>query len=647
MLPLVDPLFVASAPLGLLGGFDRWDWLVVVFFLALTTWIGHSKIGQQASMRDFFLGGRRLPWFAVSASIIATEISAVTFVSLPSVVAKEGGNFTYLQLGLVGGLIARAVVAWKLVPAYFEREIYSPYDYMAGRLGDGARKMTTVLFAIVGVFAQAARVYLVAVVLELLMADELAAVERALGMPPLVTAVIAIAGVSVVWTWFGGITAVVWTDAVLFLVFLAGIVLTIATVASHIDGGVGAIAQQGWEAGKFKLWNFGTEPTAAYTFWSALIGVSVWNIGSYGTDQLTAQRIFCCKDQGEAQKAVVWAYAGMSVTLLAGFVGVSLWAWYQAHPMQGEALAMYTDKNDRIFPIYLLQEMPSGMRGLVMAGVFATAISSLDSIMAALSQTVLSAFVLPWRAQRRALEWVQQKRQEHAALRDSDRAHSPAAFQAWLESQATEPPPLDADQEAAESRVTLRLSRLLVVVFAFILAAVAISMERIAAEFQSLLDLALAMATYSAGAFLAGFLLAFWQRRLGINGRGYLYSAPLSVLIVFSLSWHNDTAIRYASTAAGVLVAAYLALEAASQWRRAPARTVVRSVALIAAAWSVRWLAQHGTFTGADGSAANLAFTWHPLLGTLVAFGFGWLLSEPVQASGAGEPTAGTYRAKA
>ena len=295
---------------------------------------------------------------------------------------------------------------------------------------------------------------------------------------------------------------------------------------------------------------------------------------------------------------------------------------------------MYTDKNDRIFPIYLLQEMPSGLRGLVMAGVFATAISSLDSIMAALSQTVLSAFVLPWRAQRRALEWFRRKQHEHAALQKSDQAHTPAAFQAWLESQATEPPPLDADEEAAESRVTLRLSRVLVVIFAVILAGVAIGMEDIAARYKSLLDLALAMATYSAGAFLAGFALAFWQKRLGINGRGYLYSAPLSVMVVFSLSWHNATAVRYVSTAAGVLLATYLALEAAGQVRRAPVRTAVRAGFLVAAVWGVRWVAQHGTYTNVDGSAANLAFTWHPLIGTLVAFGFGWLLSERLPASG-------------
>lgn len=598
--------------LGLLGGFDVWDWLVVAFFLALTTWIGHSKIGAQASMRDFFLGGKALPWYAVAASIIATEISAVTFVSLPSVVAKDGGNFTYLQLGLVGGLLARAFVAWKLVPAYYEREIYSPYDYMAERLGEGARQMTTVLFAIVGVFAQAARVYLVAVVLELLMADELGRVEAALGLPPIVTAVIAIAGVSVVWTWFGGIAAVVWTDAVLFLIFVAGIVLTIASVSNALDTGVVELAHQGWEAGKFRLWNFSHDPTAAYTFWVALIGVSVWNTGSYGTDQLTAQRIFCCKDVGEARKAVLWAYVGMVVTLLAGFLGVCLWAYYQAHPMQGEALALFTEKPDRIFPIYILEAMPSGLRGLVMAGVFATAISSLDSIMAALSQTVLSAFVLPRRARLRAARHA-------AALSPAGTAGTPLST-----------PPMTPEEEAQEARFTLRLSRILVVIFAALLACVAIAMAGIAVHYKSLLDLALAMATYSAGAFLAGFLLAFNRDRLGIDGRGFLYAAPLSVIAVFALSWHNTAAIAVVDWATWLIVGTYAAFELGPRMR---ARTfgpmdVVRAVALACLAAGLTWTVRHGQFERTDGSLVNLAFTWHPLIGTAIAFGLGWLLSQ-------------------
>ena len=130
------------------GSFGAWDWAVVVILLLATTWIGHRAAGRQENLRDFFLGGRRLPWFAVAASIIATEISAVTFISLPSVVAREGGNWTYLQIGLFGSLFARGLIAWFLVPAYYEKEIFSPYDYMGAKLGEGVRRTASGLFAI-------------------------------------------------------------------------------------------------------------------------------------------------------------------------------------------------------------------------------------------------------------------------------------------------------------------------------------------------------------------------------------------------------------------------------------------------------------------------------------------------------------------
>ena len=133
------------------GSFGALDWGVVGALLLITTWIGHRAAGRQESLRDFFLGGRRLPWYAVAASIVATEISAVTFISLPSVVAREGGDWTYLQIGLFGSLFARGLIAWLLVPAYYEREVFSPYDYMGAKLGEGVRRTATALFALGGI----------------------------------------------------------------------------------------------------------------------------------------------------------------------------------------------------------------------------------------------------------------------------------------------------------------------------------------------------------------------------------------------------------------------------------------------------------------------------------------------------------------
>ncbi|MDF1800333.1 MAG: hypothetical protein P1V81_14235 [Planctomycetota bacterium] len=605
-----EPETVAGA---LAGRFTAWDWLVVLGFLALTTWIGHRMSGKQASIRDFFLGGRSLPWYAVSASIIATEISAVTFISLPSVVAKDGGNFTYLQLGLIGGLIARSAVAFWLVPAYYEREILSPYDYMAEHLGGGARKVVTWLFAIGGVLGQSARVYLTALVLGVLLGPELAAVEATTGVPPLVASVAAIALVAVAWTWMGGIAAVVWTDAILFLVFLAGIVIAISTVAVQLDGGVVGIAQDAWAAGKFRMLDFDTSLTNPYTFWAALFAVSFWSTGQYGTDQLMAQRFFCCKGEREAKMAVLFAYAAMGVTLLVGFVGASLWAWYAAHPMEGAAAALYAERPDRIFAIFLVEEVPVGLKGLVIAGVFATAISSLDSILAALSQTVLSAFYLP------------RRERELASLVAAGQAPDPG-------------------QEESEARRTLALSRKLVLGFAVLLAVVAVYMDVVAEYYRSILDLALAMATYTAGALLAGFALAFFRvtERRGLDASGYTWSAPLSMLAVFSVAWHQPLAQAIVLGLALAVAVVWLGVRLRAG-RLATARELGQTALLFGLLAAMVLAARFGFWSGApiealDGPTGelvttipkiSLSFVWYPLIGGLVAFLFGWWLSDP------------------
>ena len=212
------------------------DWLVVAAVMGLVTWIGHRLTGRQESLRDFYLGGRRLPWYAVSASIIATEISAVTFFAVPSLVWREGGSIHYLQIGLISALVARLVVAFVLTPAYYEKEIYSPYDFMGDRLGRGVRRMTTGLFMIGGVLAQAARVYITAVIIEVLAREQLAAVESVTGLP-LAGAILAISIVATAWTWIGGVATVVWTDALLFLMFIGGFVALLAVMHGEILAG--------------------------------------------------------------------------------------------------------------------------------------------------------------------------------------------------------------------------------------------------------------------------------------------------------------------------------------------------------------------------------------------------------------------------
>jgi Na+/proline symporter len=580
---------------GLAGGFTWIDWAVVAGVIAFTTLLGERLSGKQQTVRDFFLGGRRLPWYAISASIVATEISAVTYVSLPSVVWKEGGNITYLQLGLIGSLLARLIVGYVLVPAYYEREIYSPYDYMGRRLGEGVRRTSTLLFSLGGLLGQAARVYLIAVVLEVLLFRELGWLETHLAVPPLAGAVCAIGVVAVAWTLIGGISTVIWTDAVLFLLFLLGIGVALFTVAGGVEGGFSAAMSQGWEAGKFRFFDFDTDPTKAYTFWAALFAATWGGVGSYGTDHLIAQRMFCCRNEREARKAIVASIAAMGVTFLVALVGIGLFAWYREHPLGGAAAAMVAEKPDRVFPVFIVEAIPTGLKGLVIAGAFAAAISSLDSILAALSQTTLSTLYLPGR--RRVLE-------NGGADPDSPE----------------------------EQRRTLRISRGLVVFWGVMLCATAISMEVVAAHYASILDLALAMASYTGGALIAGFFLSLLP--LGVDGSGYRWSAPLSVLAVFAIVWH--------ATWAQVLVHAVLAV-ALLLWgarRLLPALGSGRDVrgeclrtvwlVVLAAVISVTVLRGHALRVDPDGATttAVLAWPWYIPAGSTVAFVWGLLLGR-------------------
>ncbi|MEW6071180.1 MAG: hypothetical protein AB1726_01115, partial [Planctomycetota bacterium] len=479
------------------GGFTWLDWAILAAAFAGTTVAGGRLAGRQRTYRDFFLGGRRLPWYAVSASLVATEISAVTYISLPSVVCREGGNLTYLQIGLIGSFLARLIVGYVLVPAYFRREIYSPYDYMGDRLGERVRRLATVLFSLGGVLGQSARVYLIAVVLEVVLHRELGWLHAHFGLDPLVAAVAVIGVAAVAWTLLGGIAAVVWTDFLLFLLFLAGIGIALATAAAGVEGGLPAVLATGDAAGKLRLLDFDPDPAKAYTFWAALFAASWGGVGSYGTDQMLAQRLFCCRDEKAARRAIVASIAAVGVIFLVALVGVALFAYYREHPLAGAALDLVAADPDRLFPVFIVEAMPPGLKGVVLAGTFAAAISSLDSILAALAQTSLSL--------------------GGTARRGTG---------------AVEPP--------AAARRAVRASRLLVAGWGLALGAAAVGMRAVHAHYASILDLALAMGSYTGGALVACFFLAL-RRRRG-DGSGLLWSAPLSVLAVFALVWHQDAA---------------------------------------------------------------------------------------------------------
>ncbi|MEO6709360.1 MAG: hypothetical protein ABI054_12350 [Planctomycetota bacterium] len=547
----------------------------MVLIFAVTTWIGHRMAGRPSTIREFFLGGKRLPWYAVAGSIIATEISAVTLISLPATVFKTGGNLTYLQLGIIGSFVARWLVALIVVPAFYEREIYSPYDYMGARLGEGVRRTTSVLFSIGGVLGQAARVYLTALLLEVILHEELGRWSHAIGVSPTVLSVSVIGVVSVVWTWMGGIATVIWTDVVLFLIFLSAVAIALITLFANIDGGFSHVLRVADEAGKLRFLDFDTRLSSDYTFWAALIAQGLGGMGQYGTDQLMAQRIFCCKTKREAQKAMIASYGAMLVTVGVSLIGLALYAYYKQNPLEGASLAAYEEKHDRIFPIFITSVIPSPFKGLIVAGAFAAAISSLDSILAALSQTTLSAFYRP-----RAI----------------------------------------ADAALAERRAVF-MSRVLVLVYGVLLCAIAVFCERLVGKYGSILNLALAMPGYTQGAVLGAFVLAFLPLKL--RGDGYPWAAGIAVLMIFGLAWPQGLAIEILRVAAVTLFGAWVGLRIVDKGFADP-KEWLRTGLLAAGLSAVAWL---------QTLAIEVSWVWFVLLGSLVAIFFGYLLDRGTSAT--------------
>lgn len=359
--------------------------------------------GKQATIKDFFAGGKSLPWWAVSGSIIATEISGVTFIGVPGGVMAANGDFTYMLWG-IGSVIGRVIVGLVFVKVFYEDEIYSPYDYMGRRIKPQLKTLATAFFTVGSILGQSVRVLVAALPLTVVTGWDFSLCILVIGI------------FAIGWTLMGGMRTVIWTDVMQFCLFTVGGILTLFWIVGSLDGGWGQFWSQADAAGKTRMENyeFGWGPAFNFTFWVAIIAVPFQNLTAFGVDQLNAQRMFCCRNARDAKKAIIWSSFGQALTYLMLLVGAALFVFYFNNPDQDQeilkALAFERDgvaasvanggvpvNGDKVFPIWIVSELPPGLAGLILAGVFAAAISSLDSILAALSQTTISLIYHPER----------------------------------------------------------------------------------------------------------------------------------------------------------------------------------------------------------------------------------------------------------
>ncbi|MFO0972058.1 MAG: hypothetical protein U1A27_01285 [Phycisphaerae bacterium] len=537
-------LLLASSAPG--ARFAALDWGVLAVYLVGTTWLGARLAGRAATIRDFFLGGRKLPAWAVAGSNIATEVSAVTFIAVPAIVFRPGGNFTYLQLAL-GSILARLIIAYLFVPAYYAREIYSPYEFMGQRLGPGVNAAATALFMLGATLAQGVRVLTTALVLEVI-ADV-----------PLVYSIWVIGAFAIAWTLLGGITTVIWTDVIQFAVLLGGAAVSLAWVFKSVPGGAATVLAAARDAGKFHALNLSLNPALEYTLWAGLFGTTFLNLAALGTDQVMAQRMFCCRDVTRPPRdAPLQRRPGRHRAAALRWRGAL--RLLPALPLPNADAQQVRERAERIFPLYIVRVLPSGITGLVIAAIFAAAISTLEGTLAALSQTTVTAVLLPgWR--RRGLS------------------------------------------DDATDRQAMRAARWLIIAWGVALCGAATALIRFR-HYKNLLDLALAMPGYTYGALLGMLLLALLPGRR--DDRGLIWAVPTSVVAIFAISVHANWAAPATWTALGAL----LLLGAALLFRE-PVRLALVCVVVL----GVEWLRRA---TGAGGPLAGLAYPWYFPIGTAV-----------------------------
>ena len=489
-----------------MSGFGALDVAVLVVYMAGVTawgaWLGRN----QRDGASYFLGARAMPWKLVMLSVVATETSTLTFLSIPGV--SYLGSLVFLQL-TAGYLLGRIVVAFVFLPAYRKGELTTAYGLLERRFGTGTRRFTSAIFMVTRLLADSVRLFATAIPLALIT-----------GLP-YSASIAVIAVLTLVYTYFGGIKAVIWVDALQMGLYLLGAAVAIVALELMVAGGWGEILSSAGEAGKLQLLDWDVpwpDWNATYTVWAGVLGGAVFAMASHGTDHLIVQRLLTCRNLRASQKALVGSGAAVIVQFaLFLLVGIGLWAYYSGCDVGAGGCFRASDE---IFPLFIVEQLPAGLSGLLIAGVFAAAMSSLSSSVNSLA--------------------------------------SATAYDFWA--------PLAG--AAGDDRRILRAGRFFTTVWAGLLTVGAIMFIPLGRE-SSAVEVALAIAGVVYGALLGAFLLAILTRRPGQRTAIVGMSAGLGFVVWIWLStdvawtWYvpvGATVTLLVGTGVGALRRAVMAL---------------------------------------------------------------------------------------
>jgi len=386
------------------------DLTIVTLYLVGTIALGAWFARAQRDVKDYFVSGHRVPWWAIMGSIVATETSTVTFISVPGF--AYGADFTFLQL-VVGYLFGRVAVSVLFIPAYFRGELLTVYQLLGYRFGPSVKRFAAGLFLLTRSLADGFRLYATGLVLAALLlsgSQGSSAVGAWFGVhdpatATLILSMIVMGVATIVYTFLGGMSAVIWTDVIQLIVYLAGAIMAAIILLGKLPGGWPAFVETAAAHHKFRVFDFTWSIGRDYTFWSGVIGGAFLTTATHGTDQLMVQRYLCSDSPRQARVALL----SSGVLIFAQFVlflliGTMLFAFYTG-PGAAETSAFTIGgrvQADRIFPHFIVSQLPPGVVGLVIAAIFAAAMSTLSSSLNSSAAASIADFYMPATGGRRS-----------------------------------------------------------------------------------------------------------------------------------------------------------------------------------------------------------------------------------------------------
>jgi solute:Na+ symporter, SSS family len=356
------------------------DLVIIAVYLLGMTLLGVWFTRSQKDLRTYFVGGRNVGWFLILMSIVATETSAVTFLSVPGLGFQKPGNLTFLQLAL-GYILGRCLIAWFLLPQYMEGNLFSAYEVLRRRFNPAVQRVASGVFLLTRTIADGLRLYLTALLLQYA------------GMS-VAAAIVLIGVVTVAYTYLGGMKAVLWTDLIQFAIKIAGAALAGVFVLWLLPGGWEEFVREGVADGKFRMIEWRLDPVNPYNLWAGLIGGAVFSMASHGADQMMVQRYLCARSLGQARIALV--LSGFTVfAQFALFLGVGI----GMNLLKRDGLFFVPEgtRADEIFGRFIVTQLPNGVVGVLVAAVLAAAMSTLSSSLNSSANAAVTDFYRPLR----------------------------------------------------------------------------------------------------------------------------------------------------------------------------------------------------------------------------------------------------------